>query len=957
MHMTQAYSIGIDFGTTKTLVAYNGAEGKPQIAHLGRERDSVPTTVFAGEDGTWEFGEDADDHAFEQDAAERYAEHFKLLLGSSRPALMVFSEKGPQSYTARELTARFLRALRERCEQEVFNGHRITSAVITHPVQFTPAQVEDLRLAAEEAGFARLQLMSEPQAAGLAFCRLSPEHTFEGTALVVDWGGGTLDLALASRTGQQVSVHKQYSGGSVNIGGKDFDDKLWNHAADALMERGCKLRQDSKAARRRQTKQVRHLKERLSRAEQARLVLSGAGGAYPALTYTRAKLEALLAPIVQQGIDSALQLQTQIRESSLRPTQVLLIGGSSAIPLLSRRLEEKMGLPCRRWQYSHEAVALGAALAALPPAPAPELSPQQVAAIAAAVQVTQDELQLPAEQLDKVRAWAAQGINLNGIQKNLAAEKRAPMPESEGLSSPQRSYCMQAQEYLLAINGQEYAPKKGLELLQRGAEAGEPCCLLELAACYESAIIAPYHPAKAREYKLQAASMGSRVAVARLLESGMDARGNPLSKEQKEKLRPGIIAALSVPNAVDDDDQRYIAISDLLLQDMQEFEQALHYCRLIQDKGLREHHLECIRTLQAYFAWQNCSGSDAEQCKLAHDVVQRIQAHLAHPCYETAKLAYFLSIATANMEDASDLMSYALRVGQEHGNVECCIWVAAYQLIHEQLSQAEAELLLEQVHTLARFGTLGRADDDGSYLHGVELRLAPPDIGSVMRIYPEEVVQEALSQSPEAIRDLVQIIEPEIQITNTTGSAMRDLDLSMRCEDGVFTYRIPQLKAKETFTLIPGMGDLESWPPLSSDASLELCHRDQYCFLRVTEEYRTLMQPAPLCPLLVTWTVSFFGGRKLCVRTTDDSPIKCLIRKLRNNATANIDVKPKEIQEIGWLEFSDSTGVELDEQLVFCVDGFYPMLGVVCGESHITPGWKKAAGVLGGAVLFALGGS
>lgn len=106
-------SIGIDFGTTKTLVAYpSDHEHRPEIANMGRERYSLPTSAFMGEKGAWEFGDDADDYACDPYLADRYTSKFKLKLGSSSPVLQIFGEQGFDTYTALDVTAKYLEHIR-----------------------------------------------------------------------------------------------------------------------------------------------------------------------------------------------------------------------------------------------------------------------------------------------------------------------------------------------------------------------------------------------------------------------------------------------------------------------------------------------------------------------------------------------------------------------------------------------------------------------------------------------------------------------------------------------------------------------------------------------------------------------------------------------------------------------------------------------------------------------------
>lgn len=221
-------SIGIDFGTTKTLVSfYNETTGKPEQIRLGRGRDYMPTSVYVSEEGGFLFGEDADDQI--EFGVDRYCRAFKMKLGSSVPALAFFDGSHFVQYSAKELTRSFLQYVKERSENEVFMGRKVTRTVITKPVLFSPAQCEELKEAAQEAGFHQVEFVTEPEAAGYAFCIMCPSEAFKGNALVIDWGGGTLDMALVSRQGDQVVTHREYTAGDTQMGGEVFDEKLWNH--------------------------------------------------------------------------------------------------------------------------------------------------------------------------------------------------------------------------------------------------------------------------------------------------------------------------------------------------------------------------------------------------------------------------------------------------------------------------------------------------------------------------------------------------------------------------------------------------------------------------------------------------------------------------------------------------------------------------------------------------------
>ncbi len=363
--------LGIDFGTTKTLVSYcDPATGRPRPILLGRGAYYLPTTVYAAEGGEFLFGDAADDE-MELDAS-RYCRGFKMELGSDFPVLGFDEGNEFREFTARELTCKFLRYVRQTCEQRVFLGQSVQRAVITCPVSFSRAQRADLQNAAEQAGFREVQLLSEPEAAGLAFCHLCPEGAFNGEALIVDWGGGTLDMALVTLNGNEIAIHSSYTDGRTNMGGELFDDHIWQYVARQLRaQHGVDLDQEAPEVQGRIRTRLRQEKERLSLQERHKLRLASSTGALPPVELTRAAFESLIAGEVDQAVRMAVMLCDSIRESVLKPEILLLVGGTSLIPCIAESLKQQVGVPCYPWEYVREAVSLGAAIkgneAAAPP--------------------------------------------------------------------------------------------------------------------------------------------------------------------------------------------------------------------------------------------------------------------------------------------------------------------------------------------------------------------------------------------------------------------------------------------------------------------------------------------------------------------------------------------------------------------------------------------------------------
>lgn len=374
--------IGIDFGTSKTLVTcINPDSGHPLPIRLGRGRDEIPTTVFLCEDGSLLFGDDADDNA--QFDFSSYARGFKLSLGSRTPLLI----GAGKSYSASQLTRAFLHHIKERCEKEGLM-EPITSAVITVPAIFSPAQRDELLQAAKGAGFSSVELLPEPIAAGMAFCGLSPKDAFEGSILVVDWGGGTLDLAVVSRAknGRFETVEGLVDGSS-GIGGEAMDEAMWKLVAELLAEDGdVDLAGEPVERRGVQLTAIRQAKEMLSARDEHRVTLLTSRGP-KGIVVSRNRLNSVIMSHVEQGAAKAHTLIHAARQQGYNPLFVLLVGGTCRIPLVHRAIESSTRTECRLWQYSREAVAFGAAIAASQAAStgATTASPKSTAAQAASV--------------------------------------------------------------------------------------------------------------------------------------------------------------------------------------------------------------------------------------------------------------------------------------------------------------------------------------------------------------------------------------------------------------------------------------------------------------------------------------------------------------------------------------------------------------------------------------------
>ncbi|HWE26445.1 MAG TPA: Hsp70 family protein, partial [Polyangia bacterium] len=353
-----AHVVGIDLGTTNSLVAHMRPDqsGRPEIIANEQGKRLTPSIV----------GLDKHDHIHVGDTAknqliampERTVAEVKRLMGSPTKVRL-----GAREYTPQEISAFILKRLKQDAERAL--GDAIAEAVITVPAYFTDAQRQATKDAGELAGFRVDRILNEPTAAALAY---GLDHLDkEQFVLVYDLGGGTFDVSVLEMFEGVLDV--KASAGNNHLGGGDFDRAVAEWLAREFeTAHGLDLRKDVKAMVR--------LKQA---AEQAKMELSSltsttimlpflaVKGAEPLsleLELTRGKLEELVGAIIRSTIDP---VESALRDAKLdksRITDVVLVGGSSRIPLVQSLLAEYFGKEARRGVHPDEAIALGAAVQA-----------------------------------------------------------------------------------------------------------------------------------------------------------------------------------------------------------------------------------------------------------------------------------------------------------------------------------------------------------------------------------------------------------------------------------------------------------------------------------------------------------------------------------------------------------------------------------------------------------------
>ncbi len=354
--------IGIDLGTTNSLVAI-AEGGVPQILADADGRKIVPSVTYFKEDGSVLVGDSALEKII--DDPEHTIFSIKRFMGkglddieddldllpfkvSSESENIVRINVFGREYTPPELSAFVLRELKRRAE--IALGEEITNAVITVPAYFNDAERQATKDAGRIAGLDVLRIVNEPTAASLAY---GLQEAKQGIIAVYDFGGGTFDISILKLSEGIFEVLS--TAGDTHLGGDDIDKALMRLViAELGTEPDRHAIQEIRVG-------VRAAKEELSSAGEADVIL-------PALNYareiTRREFEDLIEPIIDRTLVPARQALKDAGIDAGAIDEVVMVGGSTRIPLVRQRVEELFGRVPHTELNPEEVVALGAAVQA-----------------------------------------------------------------------------------------------------------------------------------------------------------------------------------------------------------------------------------------------------------------------------------------------------------------------------------------------------------------------------------------------------------------------------------------------------------------------------------------------------------------------------------------------------------------------------------------------------------------
>jgi molecular chaperone DnaK len=368
--------IGIDLGTTNSVVAV--MEGKEAKVIVNEEGDRITPSVVAWDDsgdvlvgtiakrqsvtnpeGTIYSSKRFVGRRFEEVTEEAKRVPYKVARRGNGDS--GFEVKGKE-LAPPEVSAHVLRKLKKAAEN--YLGETVTEAVITVPAYFNDAQRQATKDAGKIAGLDVRRIVNEPTAAALAY---GLDKKKDEVIAVYDFGGGTFDISVLEVGDNVVQVIS--TNGDTHLGGDDVDHRVMDHLiAEFKKDTGIDVSRDKMVLQRLKDAAEKAKIELSSKLETTVnlpfLTADASGPKHMNIKLTRAKLESMIEDLVERSFEATKRALSDAGKSPSEIQEVVLVGGSTRIPLVHERVKKYFGREPHKGVNPDEVVAIGAAVQA-----------------------------------------------------------------------------------------------------------------------------------------------------------------------------------------------------------------------------------------------------------------------------------------------------------------------------------------------------------------------------------------------------------------------------------------------------------------------------------------------------------------------------------------------------------------------------------------------------------------
>ncbi len=347
------YHLGVDLGTTFSAAAAM-SDGPPTMIGLGNRAFQIPSVLYFLPDGAVLVGEAAE-HRSGSDPS-RTVREFKRRIGDPVPILVA-----GRPFSAQALSGRLLRWVVDKSAEQM--GERPVDITLTYPANWGHFKIDLLRQVAMLADVDSVRACSEPEAAALQYASRSKVNVGDRIA-VYDLGGGTFDVCVLEKTetGFQVPGRPE---GIEHLGGIDFDEAIFQRVISQLPPDVIEAAIDDAAqmpALARLRRDCVEAKEALSTDVDA-VIPVGLAGARTSIRLTRGEFEDIIRPALEDTVGATRRALRSADTDAAQLTAIVLVGGSSRIPLVAEMLGSEFRRPIAVDTHPKNDVAMGAARA------------------------------------------------------------------------------------------------------------------------------------------------------------------------------------------------------------------------------------------------------------------------------------------------------------------------------------------------------------------------------------------------------------------------------------------------------------------------------------------------------------------------------------------------------------------------------------------------------------------